>query len=311
MVPSPTGPVIAVRGLVKTFGNLRALDGLDLEVLAGEVHGFLGPNGAGKSTTIRSLLGLLRTDRGVAEVFGLDPWRDAVSIHRRLAYVPGDVALWPNLSGGETIDMLTRMRGAVPDRARRQELLERFSLDPTKKGRAYSKGNRQKVALVAAFATDSELLILDEPTSGLDPLMEQVFNECVAEHTARGATVLLSSHILSEVERLVERVTIIRDGRTIESGALKDMRHLHRSRVHAEVTSDPPDLSRTPGVYDFTIQGRQVDCSVSPEGLPEVLAALTRAGVVSLTSTPPSLEELFFDAYRSSPVGAEAKATRT
>lgn len=311
MVSSATGPVIFVRGLVKTFGHVRALDGLDLEVLAGEVHGFLGPNGAGKSTTIRSLLGLLRTDGGVAEVFGLDPWRDAVSIHRRLAYVPGDVALWPNLSGGETIDMLTRMRGAVPDRVRRQELLERFSLDPTKKGRAYSKGNRQKVALVAAFATDSELLILDEPTSGLDPLMEQVFNECVAEHTARGATVLLSSHILSEVERLVERVTIVRDGRTIETGALKDMRHLHRNRVHAEVTSDPPDLSRTAGVYDFTIQGREVDCSVSPEGLPEVLAALTRSGVVSLTSTPPSLEELFLDAYRSLPVGAEAKATRT
>jgi ABC-2 type transport system ATP-binding protein len=301
MVLSTTDSVISVRGLVKTFGDVRALDGLDLHVYPGEVHGFLGPNGAGKSTTIRALLGLLRVDGGTAQVFGLDPWRDAVSIHRRLAYVPGDVALWPNLSGGETIDMLTRMRGAVPGRIRRRELLERFSLDPTKKARAYSKGNRQKVALVAAFATDSELLILDEPTSGLDPLMEQVFNECVAEHTARGATVLLSSHILSEVERLVERVTIIREGRTIESGALKEMRHLHRSRVEAEVTCAPPDLSRIPGVYDFTADGQRIRCSVSSDGLPAVLAVLTRAGVVSLTSAPPSLEELFLDAYRSAP----------
>jgi ABC-2 type transport system ATP-binding protein len=303
-------PIVSVRGLVKTFGSVRALDGLDLEVRPGEVHGFLGPNGAGKSTTIRSLLGLLRTDGGSAEVFGLDPWRDPVSIHRRLAYVPGDVALWPNLSGGETIDMLLRMRGVAPDSARRQELLERFDLDPTKKARAYSKGNRQKVALVAAFAADSELLILDEPTSGLDPLMEQVFNECVAEHMTRGATVLLSSHILSEVERLADRVTIIREGRTIESGALKDMRHLHRSNVRAEVSSVPPDLSGRPGVYDVVVDGQQISCSVSPEALPEVLVALTGAGVVSLTSAPPSLEELFLDAYRSEPVDVAGGAGR-
>ena len=303
MVSSPSGPVISVRGLVKKFGSLRALDGLDLEVGQGEVHGFLGPNGAGKSTTLRSLLGLLRTDGGTASVFGLDPWRDAVPIHRRLAYVPGDVALWPNLSGGETIDMLIRMRGARPEGSRRAELLERFALDPTKKGRAYSKGNRQKVALVAAFATDSELLILDEPTSGLDPLMEQIFNECVAEHTARGATVLLSSHILSEVERLADRVTIIRDGRAIETGALKDMRHLHRSIVRAEVSSSPPALTGIPGVHDVVVDGHQVSCSVSPEGLSDVLTALNAAGLVSLTSTPPSLEELFLDAYRTSPTG--------
>src|SRR6478672_5077530 len=299
MVSSPTGPVVSARGLVKNFGNVRALDGLDLEVNQGEVHGFLGPNGAGKSTTLRSLLGLLRTDGGTASVFGLDPWRDAVPIHRRLAYVPGDVALWPNLSGGETIDMLIRMRGARPEGSRRAELLERFALDPTKKGRAYSKGNRQKVALVAAFATDSELLILDEPTSGLDPLMEQVFNECVAEHTARGATVLLSSHILSEVERLADRVTIIRDGRAIETGALKDMRHLHRSNVRAEVSSSPPDLTAIPGVHDVVVDGHQVSCAVSPEALSEVLTALNAAGLVSLTSQPPSLEELFLDAYRT------------
>jgi ABC-2 type transport system ATP-binding protein len=314
MASASTDAVISVRGLVKSFGTVRALAGLDLQVGAGEVHGFLGPNGAGKSTTIRALLGLLRVDGGSADVFGLDPWRDAVSIHRRLAYVPGDVALWPNLSGGETIDMLIRMRGASPTRPRRQELLERFDLDPTKKGRAYSKGNRQKVALVAAFAADSELLILDEPTSGLDPLMEQVFNECVAEHTSQGATVLLSSHILSEVERLADRVTIIREGRTVESGALQDMRHLHRSTVRAEVSSTPPDLSAIPGVHDAVVDGQQVTCSVSPEGLPDVLAALTAAGVVSLTSAPPSLEELFLDAYRTpsgvpepSPAASEAR----
>src|SRR4051812_11760028 len=219
-------PVIQTHALVKKFGRFHALDGLDLTVSPGEVHGFLGPNGAGKSTTIRALLGLLRIDAGAASVFGLDPWRDAVEIHRRLAYVPGDVALWPNLSGGETIDLLLRMRYADPATSRRDGLLERFQLDPTKKGRAYSKGNRQKVALVAAFAADAELLVLDEPTSGLDPLMEEVFNNCVAERTAAGATVLLSSHILSEVERLADRVTIIREGKTVETGTLEDLRHL-------------------------------------------------------------------------------------
>ena len=293
-----TAPVISVRGLVKTFGSFRALDELDLEVTRGDVHGFLGPNGAGKSTTIRSLLGLLNTDAGVAEVFGLDPWHDAVEIHRRLAYVPGDVALWPNLSGGETIDMLIRMRGADPVGSRRDELLERFDLDPTKKGRAYSKGNRQKVALVAAFATDSELLILDEPTSGLDPLMEQVFNECLAEHTDRGATVLLSSHILSEVERLANRVTIIRAGKAVESGTLEEMRHLHRNRIQAVVTGTMPDLSGVRGVHDVAVDGQQVTCTVDPDGLGEVLERLTAAGVRALTSAPPTLEELFLDVYR-------------
>jgi len=295
--------VLEVRGLVKTFGHVRALDALDLTVGPGEVHGFLGPNGAGKSTTIRALLGLLRTNSGSARVFGLDPWRDAVAIHRRLAYVPGDVALWPNLSGGETVDMLIRMRGADPSASRRSELLERFALDPTKKGRAYSKGNRQKVALVAAFAADSELLILDEPTSGLDPLMEQVFNECVAEHVGRGATVLLSSHILSEVERLATRVTIIRDGRTVETGTLQEMRHLHRSKVTAQVSGTPPELAGIDGVHDSTIDGQTLTCSVDPEALPGVLEALTAAGIVALTSAPPSLEELFLDAYRT-PIGA-------
>jgi ABC-2 type transport system ATP-binding protein len=300
-----TDVVISTQALVKKFGALRALDGLDLVVRRGEVHGFLGPNGAGKSTTIRALLGLLGADGGTASVFGLDPWRDAVAIHRRLAYVPGDVALWPNLSGGEIIDLLIRMRGADPAGAssRRGELLERFQLDPTKKGRAYSKGNRQKVALVAAFATPTELLILDEPTSGLDPLMEQVFNECVAEHTAGGATVLLSSHILSEVEALASRVTIIREGRAVESGSLEQMRHLHRNKLRATVTGSAPDLAPIAGVHDVEVDGRVVSCSVDAEAMPVVLAALTEAGVTSLTSTPPSLEELFLDAYRTDPVG--------
>jgi ABC-2 type transport system ATP-binding protein len=294
-------PVVSVQGLVKKFGQFRALDGLDLTVSPGEVHGFLGPNGAGKSTTLRALLGLLRTDAGTASVFGLDPWSDAVEIHRRLAYVPGDVALWPNLSGGETVDLLIRMRDQDPASSRRAELLERFELDPTKKGRAYSKGNRQKVALVAAFATDAELLILDEPTSGLDPLMEEVFNQCVAERKSAGATVLLSSHILSEVERLADRVTIIREGRCVETGTLEDLRHLRRSHVRAEVSGEVPDLTAVPGVYDVSVEGQAISCTVDPDGLAAVLEALTRAGVRTLTSTPPTLEELFLDAYRGSP----------
>ncbi|GAA1536040.1 ABC transporter ATP-binding protein [Nocardioides humi] len=283
---------------MKTFGAFRALDGLDLAVEPGEVHGFLGPNGAGKSTTIRVLLGLLRKDAGEVRILGGDPWRDAAVLHRRLAYVPGDVSLWPNLSGGEIVDLLIRMRGADPAASRRDELVERFALDPTKRGRAYSKGNRQKVALVAAFATEPDLLILDEPTSGLDPLMEQVFNECVAEHTAHGATVLLSSHILSEVDRLADRVTIIREGRVVETGRISDLRHLSRSRIVATLSGTVPDLAGTPGVHDLAVDGAQVTCTVDPDGLPAVLAALTAAGVIALTSTPPSLEELFLDAYR-------------
>ncbi|GAB3868001.1 ABC transporter ATP-binding protein [Nocardioides maradonensis] len=294
--------VIEISRLVKTFGAFQALDGLDLSVAPGEVHGFLGPNGAGKSTTIRVLLGLLRADAGTVRLLGGDPWADAPTLHRRLAYVPGDVSLWPNLSGGEIVDLLIRMRGADPRTSRRDEMVERFALDPTKKGRAYSKGNRQKVALVAAFATSPDLLVLDEPTSGLDPLMEQVFNDCVAEHTARGATVLLSSHILSEVERLADRVTIIREGRVVESGSLGELRHLHRSKVVAVVSGPPPELSALAGVHDVVASpadgGTRVSCSVEPEALAGVLAALGAAGIESLTSTPPSLEELFLDAYR-------------
>ncbi|MEZ0580640.1 ATP-binding cassette domain-containing protein [Nocardioides sp. MH1] len=301
--PVTTERAIRINGLVKSFGAFRALDGLDLDVAPGEVHGFLGPNGAGKSTTIRVLLGLLRKDAGEVCLLGGDPWRDAAALHGRLAYVPGDVSLWPNLSGGEIVDLLIRMRHGDPASSRRDELVERFALDPTKRARAYSKGNRQKVVLVAAFATDPELLLLDEPTSGLDPLMEQVFNDCVAEHTARGATVLLSSHILSEVERLADRVTIIREGRTVETGTLASLRHLHRSKVVATVSGELPDLAGVVGVHDLAVDGAQVSCTVDPDALPEVLAALTAAGVVALTSTPPTLEELFLDAYRQ-PTGS-------
>lgn len=296
-----TAHPIEIHELVKTFGTTRALDGLELTVTAGEVHGFLGPNGAGKSTALRVLLGLLRVDAGTATVFGLDPWNDPVKIHRRLAYVPGDVAIWPNLSGGETIDMLVRMRGLTPDQERRSELLERFALDPTKRGRAYSKGNRQKVALVTAFSAPVDLLVLDEPTSGLDPLMEQVFNECLGEAKAQGTTVLLSSHILSEVERLADRVTIIREGRVVESGSLSELRHLRRSSVRAELSGVAPTLDGLTGVHDLGVTDGVLTCSVDPEGLTGLLAALGRAGVRSLISTPPTLEELFLDAYRVSP----------
>jgi polyether ionophore transport system ATP-binding protein len=295
---SGSEPVVDVRGLVKSFGATRALDGLDLAVVPGEVHGFLGPNGAGKSTTLRILLGLVRKDAGELRLFGGNPWTQAAELHRRLAYVPGDVSLWPNLSGGEVIDMLLRMRGAPVDDPRRGEMLERFELDPTKKGRAYSKGNRQKVALVAAFAAPTDLLVLDEPTSGLDPLMEEVFAGCIDESRRAGTTVLLSSHVLREVERLADRVTIIRDGRVVETGSLESMRHLHRSRVTAELVGSVPDLSGVAGVHDLSVDGSLVACTVAPEALPTVLAALTAAGVRTLTSTPPTLEELFLDAYR-------------
>lgn len=294
-------PAIQVRGLVKTFGRTRALDGLDLEVRAGEVHGFLGPNGSGKSTTIRALLGLIRTDAGSAEVLGLDPWRDGPRIHRQLAYVPGDVSLWPNLSGGEAIDLLLRLRGAEPSRTRRAELVERFGLDPTKKGRAYSKGNRQKVALVAALCDEVPLLVLDEPTSGLDPLMERVFQECLAEARAAGRTVLLSSHILSEVEETCDRVTIIRTGRAVETGSLDELRHLRRTRIRAEVGGDLDGLATLPGVHELVREGDQVSCTVEPGAMAAVLAALAAGGASSLTSAPPSLEELFLDAYWTAP----------
>jgi ABC-2 type transport system ATP-binding protein len=296
---------ISVSGVVKRFGDTRALDGLDLDVRTGEVHGFLGPNGAGKSTTIRVLLGLLRRDAGEVDVLGLDPVRDAVPLHRRLAYVPGDVSLWPNLSGGEAIDLFARLRGGS-DRRRRAELLELFELDPTKKCRAYSKGNRQKVALVAAFAADVELYILDEPTSGLDPLMEGVFRDCVARLRARGRTVLLSSHILAEVEALCDRVSIIRAGRTVQAGTLAELRHLTRTSVSVETRRPAAGLEGLPGIHAVSVTGNRARFDVDPGAIGAVLAHLTPYGVVDLSSRPPTLEELFMrhytgDAPRSRP----------
>jgi ABC-2 type transport system ATP-binding protein len=291
---------IEVSGLVKTFGRTRALDGLDLTVSTGEVHGFLGPNGAGKSTTLRILLGLYRKDAGEVRLLDGDPWRDAVALHRRLAYVPGDVTLWPGLSGGEVIDLLGRLRGGL-DPKRRATLLERFELDPTKKGRAYSKGNRQKVALVAALASDVELLLLDEPTSGLDPLMEAAFRASVQEERARGRTVLLSSHILAEVEHLCDRVSIVRGGRIVDSGSLSDLRHLSRTTVEAELTGPPQGLDGLAGVHRLSVEGHHVRCEVDPDALDDLLRRLTAVGVRSLQSRPPTLEELFLRHYQSDP----------
>jgi ABC-2 type transport system ATP-binding protein len=298
---------ISISGLYKSFGRTRALDGLDLMVSTGEVHGFLGPNGAGKTTTLRVLLGLLRADAGTARLLGGDPWRDAVALHRRLAYVPGDVTLWPNLSGGEVIDLLGRLRGGL-DPKRRASLLEKFDLDPTKKGRAYSRGNRQKVALVAALASDVELLLLDEPTAGLDPLMEAVFRECINEERQGGRTVLLSSHILAEVEALCDRVSIIRKGRTVETGTLAELRHLTRTSISAELTSPPSGLDQLPGVHDLSVQGTRVHAQVDTDKLEQVLRALVAAGVRSLVSQPPTLEELFLRHYEDELPSAESEA---
>ncbi|MGJ7905409.1 ATP-binding cassette domain-containing protein [Actinopolyspora sp. H202] len=291
---------VTISGLTKDFGPTRALDGLDLSVRTGEVHGFLGPNGAGKTTTIRILLGLLRADSGEARLLDGDPWHDATELHRRIAYVPGDVTLWPNLSGGEVIDLLGRLRGGV-DQRRKEDLLRRFDLDPRKKARTYSKGNRQKVGLVAALASEPELLVLDEPTSGLDPLMEETFRECVRQQQREGRTVLLSSHILSEVEALCDRVTIVRSGRTVESGTLSELRHLTRTSVTAELSAAPEGLSELSGVHDLEVTGTHVRCEVDTPHLDGVLRELTAVGVRSLTSQPPTLEELFLRHYEQQP----------
>ncbi|MET0701565.1 MAG: ABC transporter ATP-binding protein [Mycobacterium sp.] len=293
---SDTHSAIDVRGLTKSFGSVRALDGLDLTVAEGEVHGFLGPNGAGKSTTIRILLGLARADSGQVHLLGGDPWRDAVELHRQIAYVPGDVTLWPTLTGGETIDLLARMRGGI-DATRRVELIDRFDLDPHKKSRTYSKGNRQKVSLVSAFSSNARLLLLDEPSSGLDPLMENVFQQCVTEARDRGVTVLLSSHILAETEKLCDRVTIIRAGQTVESGTLKSLRHLSRTSIKAEMLSDPGDLTRIKGVEDISYSGQTLSAQVDGDSIGELIRVLGDAGVRSLVSSPPTLEDLFLRHY--------------
>lgn len=289
-------PAIELHDIVKTFGSVRALDGLQLEVRTGEVHGFLGPNGAGKSTAIRVLLGLLKADTGTARLLGGDPWRQAAELHRRIAYVPGDVNLWPNLTGGEVIDVLGRMRGGL-DEKRRAEMLERFELDPHKKARTYSKGNRQKVALVAALAARAELYLFDEPTSGLDPIMEAEFQRAVLEMKGEGATVLLSSHILAEAEVLSDRISIIRSGRVVQSGTLADLRHLTRTSVVAETDRPASTIGTIDGVHDLTVRDGRVDFRVDTEQLGAVMTALAALGIRSLTAHPPTLEELFLRQY--------------
>jgi ABC-2 type transport system ATP-binding protein len=302
---STSAPVIEIDGLVKSFGRVRALDGLDLQVEQGQVHGFLGPNGAGKSTTIRVLLGLLKADGGRVRLLGGDPWTDVVALHRRLAYVPGDVALWPGMTGGEAIDLLGALRGGLDER-RRAELVDRFELDPTKRGRQYSKGNRQKVAIVAALASDVELLVLDEPTSGLDPLMENVFQEVVAQAQQRGTTVLLSSHILAEVETLADRLSIIRDGTIVQSGTLADLRGQTRTTVRAtfERAPDPGTLTL---FSDVRLDGTTFAASVDSHRIGEAMDVLGRSGFTSLTVAPPSLESLFLRLYG----GQDTDATET
>ena len=288
---------VEIRGLVKQFGRTTALDGLDLTVARGSVTGFLGPNGAGKSTTIRVLLGLLRADGGTARLLGRDPWRDAVELHRRIAYVPGDVTLWPNLTGAQAIEFLCGLRGGA-DHRRRDALIERFELDPHRKARTYSKGNRQKVALVAAFASDADIYILDEPTSGLDPLMEKAFQQCVNEVSRRGAAVLLSSHILAEVEKLCDTVTIIRAGRTVQAGSLQQLRHLMRTTVTARTRTGDPGVWDWPGVHDAGTGNGELRLSVDRDHLDATMGRLTRLGIVDLTVTPASLEDLFLREYR-------------
>ncbi|WP_396934759.1 ATP-binding cassette domain-containing protein [Mycolicibacterium sp.] len=291
-------PAVEIRGLSKSFGHTRALDGLNLTVSPGHVTGFLGPNGAGKSTTIRVLLGLLRADSGTVRLLGGDPWHDAVDLHRRIAYVPGDVTLWPNLTGLQAIDFLCRLRGNGVDTRRRDQLIDRFELDPHKKARTYSKGNRQKVAIIAAFSCHSELYILDEPTSGLDPLMERAFQQCVAEVARHGAAVLLSSHILAEVEKLCDDVTIIRAGRTVRSGTLAELRHLMRTTVAARTRSDGRALQQVPYVHDFRIRDGQVRFSVDRADLEFTMEHLTDLGIEDLTVTPASLEDMFLREYQ-------------
>lgn len=298
MIPH-TARAVEIQGLTKSFGNTKALDGLDLTVRDGEVAGFLGPNGAGKSTTIRILLGLLRADEGTARLLGADPWTDAVELHRHIAYVPGDVTLWPNLTGGQAIDFLTRMRGAEQiSTARRDELIDRFELDPYKKARTYSKGNRQKVALIAAFCSHAHLFILDEPTSGLDPLMETVFQQCVAEAAERGAAVLLSSHILAEVEKLCHRVTIIRAGRTVLAGSLAELRHVMHTSVSVRTLSDPSVLQSLPQLHDVKVMGHHASFTVDRSHLDRTMEDLASLGIADLTVSPASLEELFMREYQ-------------
>jgi ABC-2 type transport system ATP-binding protein len=295
MNPAPT-PVLTADGLAKSYGATRAVDGLDLRVVPGEVHGFLGPNGAGKSTTIRMLLGLIRPTAGTVRVMGVDPWLHPVSAHRDVAYVPGDISLWPNLSGGEAIDILTGLRGGADPRLL-ASLITDLDFDPRKKARAYSKGNRQKVALIAAFARPAQLYILDEPTSGLDPVMDAVFRRQIERVRDDGATVLLSSHILGEVEQLCDRVTIIRSGRVVESGSLAELRHLSRTHFRISGLVDAATVAAVDAVHDVRRVGASLEFDVDADGMAGVLAFLSRAGVSALEVSPVSLEALFLRHY--------------
>jgi len=290
--------LLETKNITKRFGTFTALDKVNLEVNEGEILGFIGPNGAGKSTTIRILLGILKATEGDATIFGKDVWKDAVDIHRRIAYVPGDVNLWPNLTGGEVIDLFLKLRGNGNSN-RREECIERFNLDPTKKCRTYSKGNRQKVALIAAFAAEADLYILDEPTSGLDPLMERVFQECVLEAKNKGKSVLLSSHILSEVEKLCDRVAIIREGAVIEKGSLRELRHLTRTNLHVEFREESPSLKTVQGIHDIQGEENKLSFQVDTEHLDKVIRYISQFGILKLESAPPTLEDLFMRHYES------------
>ena len=292
--------VIDIQHLTKHFGSFKALDDLTLTVNKGEVLGFLGPNGAGKSTAIRVMLGLLRIDHGTVSLLGGDPWKESAKLHKRLAYVPGDVSLWPDLSGGEAIDLLGRLHGGL-DESRRKELLEKFELDPTKKGRTYSKGNRQKVALIAALCSDVELLILDEPTSGLDPLMEAVFQAEILKEKEKGKSILLSSHIMSEVEALADRISIIRDGKILQTGTLEEMRRRTRTNIKATLAQPQKEILELDGVHDATLHDNRLVCSVDTDKLRQFMSILAGYGIEALVSEPPSLEELFLSHYASQP----------
>ncbi|MBS4219843.1 ABC transporter ATP-binding protein [Bacillus sp. FJAT-49711] len=291
--------MLKTSNLTKRFGNFTALDGVNIEVNEGEVFGFIGPNGAGKSTTIRVLLGILKATEGEARIFGKDVWKDAVEIHKRIAYVPGDVNLWPNLTGGEVIDLFVKLRG-TNHKSRREELIQKFNLDPSKKCRTYSKGNRQKVALISAFSSEADLYILDEPTSGLDPLMEKVFQECVMDAKKAGKSVLLSSHILSEVEKLCDRVGIIREGKIIESGSLNELRHLTRLNLVVETKQPITALQELKGVHDIKRKEQSLSFQVDSEELDTVMIYISQFGIVRLESTPPTLEDLFMRHYEGS-----------
>jgi ABC-2 type transport system ATP-binding protein len=289
--------LLEVKDLTKKFGGFTALECINFSMNEGEICGFIGPNGAGKSTTIRVLLGLLKPTKGEAKIFGLDAWKDAVEIHKRIAYVPGDANLWPNLTGGEVIDLFLKMRGNG-NRSKKEEMMKRFDLDPTKKCRAYSKGNRQKIALISAFASDADLYILDEPTSGLDPLMERVFQEYVLEVKAAGKSVLLSSHILSEVEKVCDRVSIIREGKIIETGTLNEMRHLTRTKLTIKTKEPMPSLNEVKGVHNLVNNDSELSFQVDTEELDAIIRYISPFGIVKLESAPPTLEDLFMRHYQ-------------